>query len=230
MKDKRKLFMALIVALAVPSVSFSMTADGLVQSGRNLSVGSLAGPVRATQDGSIGNQETHAKFQQAVRDGNVYTCANPQATPVTTQAGLSATTPALTLYNPVGSGKNLVLIEDTLALNASPAAASIFSLAYTSGAPTALTFANVTNNLLPVQNSLAASPVGQCYRISTLAQAPIAIRYIGQVTGASTLTQPIFTDVVDGKLVLTPGTGVTFQTTTAAAVVGSFTWEEIPNP
>ena len=230
MKSRKLLFMALIVALAVPSVSFSMSADGLVQSGRNLSAGSLAGPVRATQDGSVGNQETHAKFQQAVRDGNVYTCANPQATPVTTQAGLSATTPALVLWNPVGSPKNLVLWEDSLALNAAPAAASIFSLAVTTGPITTTTSGSVFNNLLNsaiLPGGQSATPVGQCYRVSTLNGPPVAIRYIGQVTGAASLTQTPWVDNVDGKIVLTPGTGITFQTTTAAAVVGSFTWEEI---
>ena len=222
--------LAVMTALLLPSISFGMSADGLVQSGRNLAVGTVAAPVRATQDGSLGIQETHAKFQQAVRDGNVYTCSNPQATAVTTQAGLSATTPALTLYNPVGSGKNLVLIEDTIGLNAAPAAASIFSLAYSIGAPTSLTAANYANNLLTPTSVAVAPPAGACYRISTLAATPVAIRYLGQVTGASTLTQPIFTDVVDGKIIVGQGMAITFQTTTAAAIVGSFTWEEIPAP
>ena len=224
-----KVVLAGVTALSLPSISFSATADGLVQAGRNISVGSIASPYRATQDGSIGNQETHAKFQQAVRDGNVYTCANPQATAVTTQAGLSVTTPALTLYNPAGSGKNLVLIEDTLALNAAPAAADIFSLAYSSGAPTTTTTATLINNLITPSN-ISVVPTGLCYRISTLNTTPVAFRYLGQVTGATTLTQPIYTDVVDGKVIVGQGMAITFQTTSAAAIVGSFTWEEIPAP
>jgi hypothetical protein len=228
MKTLKKV-LAVSTALLLPSISFAATADGLVQAGRNLTAGTYATPYRATQDGSIGNQETHAKFQQAVRDGNVYTCANPQGTAVTTQAGLSVTTPALTLYN-TSTTKSLVLIEDTIGLNAAPAAADIFSLAYSSGPPTATTAANYVNNLLTPTSAGVAAPAGACYRVSTLNTLPVAFRYLGQVTGASTLTQPIFTDVVDGKVIVGPGEAITFQTTSAAAIVGSMTWEEIPFP
>src|SRR3990167_681827 len=43
-------------------------------------------------------------FAAAVERGRCYTVANQSG--VTSQAGLSATTPVLTLYNPAGSGVN----------------------------------------------------------------------------------------------------------------------------
>jgi len=221
-----------LLAMVVPSFSFSATADGLVQSGRNLNPGLLATPMRATQDGSFATQETHSKYQQAVRDGNVWTCANPAGTPVTTQAGLSVTTPALVLWNPTTSTKQLVLMEDTMALNAAPAAATFFMLAVTTTTPITTTNAQLFNNQIQasVLPGKSAPPNGQCFSVSTLVGVPVAIRYTGGVTAASSITQPIFTDIVDGKIILPPGTGVTFQTSAAAAIVGSFTWEEIPNP
>ena len=114
-----------------------------------------------------------------------------------------------------------------MALNAAPAAATTFSLAATTGSPTAVTMATVSNDLMTIQNTIAAQPVGQCYRVSTLAAAPTALRFLGGVNAASSITPPPMVDNVDGKIVLTPGTGVTIQTTTAAAIFASFTWEEV---
>lgn len=223
---KRYLCFSVALILVARQSAFALLAE--VRSGPvNTSYGGV-NPARSDRSGALINSEGHAKFQEPVLQGNVYTCTNPQATPVTTQAGLSATTPVLVLYNPAGSGKNIVLIEDTIGLAAAPVAASVFSMAVFQGAPTATTVGNTFANLISVVTSLGtANPSGQCYRISTLASAPTAIRYIGQVTGAATLTPPVFADVVDGKIILQPGSGVTFQTTTAASIVGSFTWEEV---
>src|SRR5258706_10278455 len=47
------------------------------------------------------------KYQEACMRGTVFGACNQSG--VTSQAGLSGTTPVLALYNPVGSGVNVVL-------------------------------------------------------------------------------------------------------------------------
>ncbi|MEK6861618.1 MAG: hypothetical protein AABY07_06625, partial [Nanoarchaeota archaeon] len=142
------------------------------------------------------------------------------------QAGLSATTPALALHNPVGSGVYLSLLTVTIDITASPAAAAGLMLAYnlkSAAAPTATTLAQVTNAIL----DLGKLPIGQCYRISTLAAAPLAIRYLGGSIGASAISGIQLIDNIDGSIIISPGVVGSIQTTSAASIIASFTWEEI---
>jgi len=182
--------------------------------------------LRLTKTGAIVTAQGHASYTQAVQDGNVYIGANLGGTSVTTQAGLSATTPALTLYNPVGSGVNLVLMTVTIDITTSPAAAAGLMLAYnlaSAAAPTATTLANVTSALVGKGNL----PIGQCYRIATLAAAPLACRFIGGSTGANGISGVQLIDKVDGGLHLEPGVALSVQATSATAILASFTWEEV---
>jgi hypothetical protein len=162
---------------------------------------------------------------------NEFYCADLSGTPVTTQAGLSATTPALTIYNPYGSGVNLTLLEVGADVTSSPAGAAGFSLAYSTGAPPSSTTsatvipANFAN--IAVSTSTTINKAG-CYRIATLANAPVAFRYLGGTTGASAISGFDMTDPTWGKVVIPPGIAVSFQATSAAAVVVDFLWREDP--
>ena len=60
-----------------------------------------------SRDNALITRDAGAAFEEAVDRGNVYAVANQSS--VAGQAGLSATTPVLTLANPVGSGKEIVL-------------------------------------------------------------------------------------------------------------------------
>lgn len=183
---------------------------------------------RGSRDASVVVVESHARFAENTFRGNVYIGSNPAGTPVTTQAGLSATTPALTLYNPVGSGRLLVLQTVMVNLAAAPAAACHFMLAINSpqlAAPSAVTVVTPQN----ARTDLVSTGAGQVYRIATLAAAPVAVRYFGQVTGAASLTPATLLDHVDGELIIGPGVALSLQTSSAASVVAAFTWEEIPS-
>lgn len=161
---------------------------------------------------------------------NMFYCSDLQGTPVTTQAGLSRTTPALTIYNPYGSKVNLTLLEVGVDVTASPAAAAAFSLAYsTPSAPTSTTSATITPANLNIQASTQpVTNLGQCYRIATLPSTPVAFRYLGGTTGASAIGGTVFTDQTWGKVVIPPGMTVSFQASSAAAVVVDFVWREDP--
>src|SRR3990167_2117669 len=107
--------------------------------------------VKVDAEGVVLVKQSTAKYEHSVSEGNVFTGANLLGTPVTTQAGLSATTPALTLYNPVGSGVNLVLLTVTVDITTSPAAAAGLMLAYNAisvEAPTSTTDATVTSAIV----------------------------------------------------------------------------------
>lgn len=169
--------------------------------------------------------QAHGRFYEAVSRGKVFIGANVAATPVTTQAGLSATTPALTLYNPVGSGYNLVLQTVCIDVTTSPAAASGFMLAFNAAnaaAPSSVTAGTLQNALL----GSSATGVGLCYRIATLAAAPIAIRYLGGTTGAAAIGGVQLIDRVEGEIIIAPGVALSVQATSAAAILANFVWEE----
>jgi hypothetical protein len=69
---------------------------------------------------------------------------------------------------------------------------------------------------------------GQCYRVATLAAAPVAFRGLGCVTGASSISPVNLEFDLAGSVVLQPGACVSIQSTAAAAIVAHFFWEEIP--
>ncbi len=200
-----------------------MYAEGLVVGSRPGSTGKI--PERMSKDGHTVTMDAHARYQQAVYDGQVWIGSNPSGTVVTTQAGVSATTPALTLYNPVGSGKIGVLWEVGIGINASPAAAVFFMLAnnlLNATAPGTNTLATVNN-----AGTWTGSPVLQCYRVTTLSAAPVAFMYLGGCTGASAISgyQAIYD--VAGGVFIPPGLAISIQTSSAAGIVAHFKWEEI---
>lgn len=182
-------------------------------------------PIRLDESGSTATVNSHSFHEHMVLDGRTYVGSNLGGTPVTTQAGLSATTPALTLYNPVGSGVYLVLVGVNINITASPAAAAGLMLAYNSPtevAPTATTQANVTSAII----GKSGAPAGQCYRICTLPSAPLFFRAIGGTTGASAIGGVVLKDHIDGEIIISPGVAISIQATSAATIIASVTWEE----
>jgi hypothetical protein len=199
--------------------------------------------LRGSKDGSLVTIDGHARYQEAVKRGNVWIGANLAGTAVTTQAGLSATTPALTLYNPFNSPVDLVLWYFEAAFQAAPAAASAVMLAYNNTSlagvptgPTAVTLTAVTNARLGVGSTGSATvvstqggtgPWGQCYRVATLSAAPLAFRTPFGTSGAAAIGGMVFHDQIDGAIVIPPGVAVSVQTSSAASVVCAFGWEEV---
>jgi hypothetical protein len=181
---------------------------------------------RSGRSGELMVGDAHAKYQEAVFRGNVFLGSDLGGTAVTTQAGLSATTPALTLYNPIGSGKNLVLLSATADFTAAPAAACGLMLAYnlaSAAAPTMTTAATVTNALL----GNTSVGVASCARVSTLAAAPLFLRAMGGTTGAAAIGGVQIIDHIDGEIIVGPGVAVSIQATSAGAIIASITWEEV---
>lgn len=184
--------------------------------------------LRGTSEGALVVAHGAPSECEEALQGDVFLGADLAGTAVTTQAGLSATTPALTLYNPVGSGVIGVLKRVTIGITASPAAAVVFSLAYNlanAAAPTLTTLAQVSNAKLDSKKL----PTLQCARVATLAAAPLAIRYLeGGSMGASAISAGPVTTEIDGGILIPPGVAVSIQSTAAAAILASFEWSEKP--
>jgi hypothetical protein len=166
-----------------------------------------------------------------VLQGNCYAVANQAG--ITTQAGLSATTPALTLYNPAGSGKYGVLWYAGATFEvAFAAAAAVFIAVNTNVLAAAVTGTLTTshrNLLLGSANTPSVTPL----LAATLPAAPVAIAQLGVgLTGAitTTPTSQIMEEWFDGSIILSPGTALSIQTRTASGGSSTFCtymWQEI---
>lgn len=175
--------------------------------------------------------DAHARYQQAVLGGNCFISSNQSG--VTTQAGLSATTPVLTLANPKGNNKLLsVWYAGIIMTVVNVAAAVAWLAANTNNAANAVTgtVATFSNCLIGNTNS----PSGQILTAATLPAAPIAIATLGAgLTGAIT-TIPYLLPMsrwFDGSIIVGPGGAISFQTSTASGASSTFAeliWEEIP--
>lgn len=188
--------------------------------------------VRASRFGALLTAPMSASLQEAVRRGFAFGWCSQ--TGVTSQAGLSATTPVGTLYNPAGSGKNAVLWFAGAVFTVAPATAGAVWLAVNTNTVAAATTgtASVTHKNLLLGS--ANNPVCVPLLAATLPAAPVALCLLGaNLTGAITTIGNAATlgRWFNGSVILTPGTALSIQTGVASGASGTFCeyiWEEIP--
>lgn len=191
--------------------------------------GTLANP-RLTKQGAIVVQDS---FAEAVERGRCFGVASQAG--VTSQAGLSATTPVLTLYNPIGSGVRGRLWMASAQFQVAFAAAASVWLAAGSDTSTSA----VTGTLTTAHRNLKLGGVlSQGNKIvpllaATLPAAPVAIDLLGVgLTGAIT-TVPALSPMVKwygGAVLIEPGTNLSIQTSTASgasSTLCAYFWEEV---
>lgn len=191
--------------------------------------GKEIGPVKGSKAwGSMLTSRADADFDEAVERGNVYWTAN-QST-VTTQAGLSATTPALSIAVKPGAKKEIRLwYVSATSLVAPGAAAALYGAV---GGYSATALASVTN--ATVRNAKTGDsvlPDGiDCASIATLPAAPVAVTILGaQQTGAVTVApQGLFVaHWYHGSLRLQAGFNFSIQTSTASTLFCSYAFEVV---
>lgn len=175
----------------------------------------------------------HDDLAAAVERGRCFIVANQVG--VTSQAGLSATTPVLTLYNPLGSGvRGRLWMAKAQFEVAFAAAASVWLAAGTNTVAAAVTGTLTTAH----RNLKLAGTNAQGNKIvpllaATLPAAPVAIDLLGVgLTGAITTapTQLAMVQWYYGAVLMEPGTNLSIQTSTASgasATLCSYIWEEI---
>jgi len=186
---------------------------------------------RGTKSGSLLTAQDYARYQAAVDMGNVYSVANQ--TGVTSQAGLSATTPVLTLYNPLGSGKNVVVwYTGCIFLVAFAAAAAVY-VAIGSVVQSSVVTGTLTTTHRNMKVGMTQNPAARTFLAATLPAAPVAVGLLGAgLTGAINLAQtgkPL-ERWYDGSIILKPGTNLSLQTSTASgasSMLCEYIWEEV---
>lgn len=188
------------------------------------------GRLRQSPNGSLVAVGGGGYFQEAVRNGNVFSVANQAG--VTSQAGLSATTPVLTLANPVGSGVNCVIWYAGATFTVAFATAgAVFAAVGTNLAAAAVTGTPTTahRNLLLGGGGPSVIPL----LAATLPAAPVAVSLLGVgLTGAITTipTGQTLERWFNGALIIQPGANLTIQTGVASGASGmfcEFIWEEV---
>lgn len=172
-------------------------------------------------------------FARAVERGTVFSVCNQ--TGVASQAGLSATTPVLTLANPAGSTVSGRLWMASAHFEVAFAAAASVWLA----AGTNTVAAAVTGTLTTAHRNLKFRGTGAQGNTltpllaATLPAAPVAIDTLGVgLTGAITTapTQLPMVKWYNGAILIQPGCNISIQTSTASGALGtlcSYIWEEV---
>lgn len=180
--------------------------------------------------------EFHGKYYVQTQRGNMFiaTSSTAAAIPVTT-----TTSPNFALWNPAGSGKNVVLVRYAAGWNATTEAPGSIAFMYALNAGnTVATGAIFTAyaNTTPLNALLGAGNTNQA-RFSVAATATAAgtmLETLGlsHLTTTGTATFGSFTYIIDfdGQLILPPGTAIWTAATTATASTYNQTikWYEAP--
>lgn len=187
-------------------------------------------PLRTDDTGALTVVGAHPQYSEACRRNLLFTVSTAAAG-VAPGTALS-TTPPMCLWNPLNSGKDLVIIATTVGYISGTLGAGTIVYAYVSPQASAPT---TGAELTPVCTRLGAiSGVGRAFQGSTVASTPLILEPVF-VLGAFLATTdfpPIQAqDLVDGSYVVPPATAFVMQGVTAAGtsplVLLSIIWEEV---
>ena len=190
--------------------------------------GSAPANMRYGPSGEVIVQNVHSDLYEAAVRGNVFSGSNSAA--VTTSAGFATTHTGLCLSNPIGSGKNLVLIRVKYGAIVAQAAALSFGLQTGYHAATNVVH---TTPMVPLSNFVGnPAGVGLLDSAATLPIAPTRIILLDTLLTGAITTTPIGGSQYDinGSIVIPPGGFVATYTSaasTASSLVFGFTWEEV---
>lgn len=169
-----------------------------------------------------------SQFETYVGNGarNIYV-ASTQAG-VATSTGLSTTQTGLTLTNPAGSGKTLVVLQVRGAVSAAPAGASALVLAANVNPVAAAVTQTTPLTVRPANLGKTATGAGLAASAVTLPAAPVVVRALQSPVAASSITPAQISDDVNGALCIAPGCALSLSSiTTAVTGVWSIVWEEV---
>lgn len=216
--------------MADPTISVGVVNSGNATS--NLADASPM-PMRLGRQGEQIVAQLHGKLAELALRGKLFYGSNG-ATPSVTTVALATTYTGLALYNPAGSGKNLIVERVGYSfLVAFPAAATIGLMVGSSSAGI-VTASAAASPGAPCLIGSAAAPVGVCALSATLVGSPKLHSVFGAgLTGAITTTPQNRTWVdMDGSVILAPGAYAAIYTSTvsgAASLAASFVWSEEPS-
>lgn len=199
--------------------------DGTAAAGTSLAV-------RRSRLGGLLTAPISARYQEAVLRGNVYGVASQAG--VTSQAGLSATTPVLTLFNPRNSKTRFALWYAAASMAVVNVAAAAVWLAANTNTDAAEVTGTATTTHRNMLLGSGKGPAAKPLLVATLPAAPVAVSLLGiGLTGAITVATgaPAFARWFDGSIIMEPNTAISIQTSTASGAAGlwcEYIWEEFP--
>ncbi len=180
------------------------------------------------EDGGLLVKQNGSAYEEAVERGNVYMVANQ--TTVTTQAGLSVTTPALTIANRVTSKKVVkIWYAGCASLVSATAAAEVWAAlgGYDATAVTETTPATIRN---AKTGDNGDAPGIATLAVATLPTAPVAVAQLGAQSSAA-ITVAITGFAVgrwfNGSLWVPPGFNFSIQTSTASTLFCDYIFEVV---
>ncbi len=209
--------------------------EGVVGNNRGGVTDGSAVVARMGKTGEMIIGDVHGEHFEATGRGNVFTGATATAGAAVASLTIS-TTCAHLLYNPIGSGVNLSMIQASAWYVSGTVGAGVLLYTTNSGvaaiAPTAGTAITSRSALISGGNT---APKGICQTLSTSVPSMVTLRpfatllaYAGAAIGAAFPLK----DQLNGEFVIPPGFFFGIHGITAlgtSPVMGfSFTWEEVP--
>jgi hypothetical protein len=197
---------------------------------QNVSDGSQT-VLRTDKTGVLVTTQGHGGYTEAAVRGTIMEVS-------TAVAGVApgtvlSTTPPIILWNPPSSGKNLAVLKASMGYLSGTLGAGSILLAYN---PSQATVPTTGAELTPVC-SLLGFPrgVGRVFQASTISATPLILRALftmGAFVGTTASVPTDTVDVIDGSIIVTPGTCLVMQglagAGTSPLVLFGLTWEEIP--
>jgi hypothetical protein len=187
--------------------------------------GGAQGPIVEDQQTALLVSEFNGRYYNMAYAGLVFFGAN---TAVQALSVASATFTGLALANPVGSSKNLALLEITFATATAPTATGAVVLGY---APVVALTAGSSSGPSSSMIGAGAGSVAKVGASATLGAAPTVMRGLLGVpwsTGVGFAPLSIKDDV-GGVIIIPPGQLICIEAiTTAISGISSFTWAELP--
>ena len=190
---------------------------------------------RAGQLGDAIVSELHGRYYETTYRGNVFLLSVSTAAAVTAYAGGAAGTPMLALFNPVGSGRNLVILKASFAnvVAASAGGTATFGLYFgtTATITQATTVAPWSMATQQQSGSVATGFRNVALTSGSAASNVIALGsyYWATAAGAALVSGgPVD---LEGSVIIPPGAYVALggsAALTSATWIGSIMWEEVP--
>jgi len=186
-------------------------------------------PVSVGEYGDVLLTELMPRYYQQTYRGNKYSCLYASAA-----LAVAAAASSFILYNPTGSGKNLVLTDAYIALTAMTAVATGCDIVL-AWAPVATTPGTIGTPLVPA-NCLIGSAnksVAVAAPTATLGTTPTFARVLGSLYGdlAANDIAGIHDDI-GGAIIIAPGFGVAIfgvnGTPADVTIAPCLTWDEVP--
>lgn len=146
-----------------------------------------------------------------------------------TSTGLSTTQTGITLTNPSGSGKTLVLLQLNGAVSAAPAGAAPLVLAANVNPVAAAVTQTTPLTVRKANLGVSGTGAGLAASAVTLPAAPVVVAAIQAPVAGSAITPGPINVSFDGSLCVAPGCAISLSSiTTAVTGIWSLVWEEIP--